>query len=134
MKTIWENGRFLTMKAGIYSPLLNGALVSENGNILWLGESADCPDFPDAQIVDLQQAWVTPGFVDCHTHLVFGSERSKEFEMRLQGKTYAEIAAAGGGIVSTVNATRTLDEATLYAQALNRLQRLAEDGVTTIDR
>ena len=133
MKTIWKNGRFLTMKAGTYSPLLNGSLVSEGGNILWLGESADCPDFPDAQIVDLQQAWVTPGFVDCHTHLVFGSERSKEFEMRLQGKTYAEIAAAGGGIVSTVNATRTLDEATLYAQALNRLQRLAEDGVTTIE-
>ncbi len=133
MKTIWKNGRFLTMKAGTYSPLLNGSLVSEGGNILWLGESADCPDFPDAQIVDLQQAWVTPGFVDCHTHLVFGSERSKEFEMRLQGKTYAEIAAAGGGIVSTVTATRTLDEATLYAQALNRLQHLAEDGVTTIE-
>lgn len=133
MKTIWKNGRFLTMKAGTYSPLLNGSLVSEGGNILWLGESADCPDFPDAQVVDLQQAWVTPGFVDCHTHLVFGSERSKEFEMRLQGKTYAEIAAAGGGIVSTVTATRTLDEATLYAQALNRLQHLEEDGVTTIE-
>lgn len=133
MKTIWKNGRFLTMKAGTYSPLLNGSLVSEGGNILWLGESADCPDFPDAQIVDLQQAWVTPGFVDCHTHLVFGSERSKEFELRLQGKTYAEIAAAGGGIVSTVTATRTLDEATLYAQTLNRLQHLAEDGVTTIE-
>jgi imidazolonepropionase len=91
MKTIWKNGRFLTMKAGTYSPLLNGSLVSEGGNILWLGESADCPDFPDAQVVDLQQAWVTPGFVDCHTHLVFGSERSKEFEMRLQGKPMQKL-------------------------------------------
>jgi imidazolonepropionase len=133
MKTIWRNGRFLTMKGGTYSPLLNGTLVTEAGRIIWLGDNQACPDFSDANTVELNQAWVTPGLIDCHTHLVFGGERSKEFEMRLQGKSYAEIAAVGGGIVSTVNATQQADEETLYWQAKKRLNHLITDGVTTIE-
>ena len=133
MKTIWKNGRFLTMASGLYSPILNGTLVSEDGKIVWIGESQQCPEFSDAVVVDLNQAWVTPGFVDCHTHLVFGGQRSKEFEMRLQGKSYAEIAAAGGGIVSTVAATHQATEDALFEQARQRLNHLMVDGVTTAE-
>ena len=133
MKTIWKNGRFLTMASGLYSPILNGTLVSEDGKIVWIGESQQCPEISDAVEVDLNQAWVTPGFVDCHTHLVFGGQRSKEFEMRLQGKSYAEIAAAGGGIVSTVAATHQATEDVLFEQARQRLNHLMADGVTTAE-
>lgn len=141
MKTLWLNGRFLTMAGGHYLPVLNGAMITEGGLIVWMGETTSCPvdigtarhDVAAWQVVDLNNAWVTPGFVDCHTHLVFGGERSKEFEMRLQGKSYAEIAAAGGGIVSTVSATRQSSEEELFGQARQRLQHLLEDGVTTIE-
>jgi imidazolonepropionase-like amidohydrolase len=82
---------------------------------------------------DANGAWITPGLVDCHTHLVYGGQRADEFAMRLAGASYEEIARAGGGIVSTVRATREADEATLFAQAAARLEPLLAEGVTAIE-
>ena len=87
----------------------------------------------DARQVDLGGAWVTPGLIDCHTHLVFGGDRSAEFEQRLEGVSYAEIAARGGGIASTVRATREASEDELLASAVTRARHLLRDGVTTLE-
>ena len=83
--------------------------------------------------IDAQNQWLTPGLIDCHTHLVFGGNRAQEFEWRLQGESYQTIAQRGGGIVSTVNATRALSAAELFDQSAPRLERLLEEGVTTVE-
>ena len=98
----------------------DAALLVKDGRIEWLGAQAECPASVDAEIVDCAGRLVTPGLIDCHTHLVYGGDRADEFEMRLEGASYAEIAAAGGGILSTVNATRSATEAELLEQALPR--------------
>ena len=85
-----------------------------------------------AETINLNGSWLTPGLIDCHTHSVFGGNRSVEFEQRLQGVSYAEIAANGGGIASTVRATREASEDELLASALKRIRCLLKDGVTTI--
>ncbi|RDK12228.1 imidazolonepropionase [Cupriavidus lacunae] len=112
----------------------DAALVVEQGRIAWLGAAADLPDaWRGAPRHDANGAWITPGLVDCHTHLVYGGQRADEFAMRLAGAGYEEIARAGGGIVSTVRATRAADEDTLFAQAAARLRPLLAEGVTAIE-
>jgi imidazolonepropionase len=108
-------------------------LLVRDGRIVWAGARADLPAHEAATIDRLGGRWVTPGLVDCHTHLVFGGDRSGEFEQRLGGATYEEIARAGGGIVSSVAATRAASEDALYASALARLAGLKATGVTTVE-
>lgn len=111
-----------------------GALVVEQGTIAWLGPEAELPDgYRGLPRHDAGGAWITPGLVDCHTHLVYGGQRADEFAMRLAGASYEEIARAGGGIVSSVRATRAADEDTLFAQAAARLAPLLAEGVTAIE-
>ena len=106
----------------------DGAIVVEQGRIAWLGAFAALPDvYRHLPRHDANGAWITPGLVDCHTHLVYGGQRADEFAMRLAGASYEEIARAGGGIVSTVRATREADEATLFAQAAALGALVAED-------
>ncbi|MDX2220155.1 MAG: imidazolonepropionase [Burkholderiales bacterium] len=107
-----------------------GSIGIADGRIAWVGEGK--PD-ADCETRDLGGAWVTPGLIDCHTHLVFAGNRAAEFEMRLKGATYEEIAKAGGGIRSTVNATRVATEDELFEQSAKRLSALIAEGVTTVE-
>ena len=127
--------RLATMAEGgaAYGAVEDGALLVRDGRIVWAGARADLPAHEAATIDRLGGRWVTPGLVDCHTHLVFGGDRSGEFEQRLGGATYEEIARAGGGIVSSVAATRAASEDTLYASAVARLAGLKATGVTTVE-
>ena len=111
----------------------HGALLVEAGKIAWLGTMQDQPAVSDAEVIDCAGRLLTPGLVDCHSHLVYGGDRADEFEMRLEGVSYAEIAQQGGGIVATVNATRAASEAELFAQTLPRLNSLLDEGVTTLE-
>ncbi|MFN3560153.1 MAG: imidazolonepropionase [Brevundimonas sp.] len=114
-----------------YGAIEDAAILIEDGKIAWVGPRAAAPA---AEVVErLDGRWVTPGLIDCHTHLVFGGDRSGEFEQRLGGATYEEIARAGGGIVSSVKATRAASEDELYASALTRLAGLKATGVTTVE-
>ncbi|MGH8420278.1 MAG: imidazolonepropionase [Pseudomonas sp.] len=133
MKTLWHNCHAASMANGTYSIIEDAAIVTEGAHIAWIGPLGELPDQGELNRVDLNGAWVTPGLIDCHTHTVFGGNRSGEFEQRLQGVSYAEIAAAGGGIASTVRATRAASEEQLYASAERRLQQLLNDGVTTVE-
>jgi imidazolonepropionase len=135
--TLWLNINLATMTesgAG-YGEITCAALAISNGKIAWLGKEADLPEYKNTtvEVIDGQGKWLTPGLIDCHTHLVYGGNRANEFEMRLQGKSYQEIAEAGGGIVSTVKATRAATEAELLASALPRITALHQQGVTTVE-
>ncbi len=146
-QTLWLNVNLATMaydNEGIgtqshaknnYGEILDGALAISNGKIVWLGKADNLPRYNknDVNVIDGQGQWLTPGLIDCHTHLVYGGNRANEFEMRLQGKSYQEIAQAGGGIISTVKATRAATEAELLASALPRLTALHQQGVTTVE-
>lgn len=110
-----------------------GALACADGRIAWVGPMGALPAHTAAQVEDLGGALVTPGLVDCHTHLVFGGERANEFDMRLNGASYEDISRAGGGIVSSVRATRAASEDELFAQSLPRARALLADGVTTVE-
>ncbi|WP_424683213.1 imidazolonepropionase [Frateuria sp. YIM B11624] len=113
-----------------------GALALKDGRIAWVGPVAELSGAPEtlaATIQSLDGALVTPGLVDCHTHLVFGGDRAHEFDLRLNGASYEEIARAGGGIASTVRATRAADEDELLRQSLPRARALLRDGVTTVE-
>jgi len=121
------------MAEGRYSAIEDAAIVTSAGLIEWIGPRAELAPVEADRTVDLGGAWVTPGLIDCHTHAVFGGNRSGEFEQRLQGVSYAEIAAQGGGIASTVRATRAASEDELFASARQRVQALMRDGVTTIE-
>ncbi|MEE1924203.1 imidazolonepropionase [Pseudomonas sp. 148P] len=133
MKTLWQHCHVASMAQGSYSIIEDAAIVTEAGRIAWIGARQALPDLEVQAQVDLGGAWVTPGLIDCHTHTVFGGNRSGEFEQRLQGVSYAEIAAQGGGIASTVRATRAASEDELYASALRRVRALMRDGVTTLE-
>lgn len=133
MKTLWQHCHIATMARGEYSIIEDGAMVAAGSLIEWIGPRAELPPGDYAQTHDLQGAWVTPGLIDCHTHTVFGGNRSGEFEQRLQGVSYAEIAAAGGGIASTVRATRAATEEELFDSSRKRLRSLLRDGVTTVE-
>jgi imidazolonepropionase len=134
---LWTNARLATMAADASQPyglVDDGALAVEDGRIAWVGPRAELPaQLGRGTVHDAQGALVTPGLIDCHTHLVYAGDRAGEFEARLQGASYEEIARAGGGIVSTVKATREADEDTLLAQSLRRLRPLLAEGVTTIE-
>lgn len=133
MKKLWHNCHIATMQNGHYSSIEQGAIVTFGQHIHWIGAEQDLPADEYAERIDLNGAWVTPGLIDCHTHSVFGGNRSVEFEKRLQGVSYAEIAASGGGIASTVRATREATEEQLLASALKRIRSMQRDGVTTIE-
>jgi imidazolonepropionase len=133
---LFRNARLATL--GLALPGLGiverGAVAVKDGCILFAGLEADLPSvFPDAETIDCGGRWITPGLIDCHTHLVYAGDRAHEFEMRLAGATYEEIARAGGGILSTVRATRAASEDELVATALQRLDALIAEGVTTIE-
>jgi len=110
-----------------------GAVLCRQGRIVFAGPAGELPSCPDAEVIDLEGRLVTPGLVDCHTHLVFGGNRAREFEMRLAGVPYEEIARQGGGIVSTVKATRPLSVQQLEDTALPRLDALLAEGATTVE-
>jgi imidazolonepropionase len=134
---LWRNVHLATMTAGRpYGEIRNGALGIRDGKIAWVGPEKNLPQTirsGAADIVDGKRRWITPGLVDCHTHLVYAGNRAHEFEMRLEGATYEEIARQGGGILSTVMATRAADEAELVRQSTPRLRRLLSEGVTTLE-
>lgn len=133
---LWVNARLATLAEdepglGIVD---HGALACKDGRIIYAGPMAGLPSALQArERIDCAGRWITPGLVDCHTHLVFGGDRAQEFEMRLAGASYEEIARAGGGIVSTVKATRAAGEDDLVASALPRLDHLLAEGVTTVE-
>jgi imidazolonepropionase len=119
-----------------YGLIVHGAIALHHGRIAWIGGMDALPDAPSmlADVVEsLDGALVTPGLIDCHTHLVFGGDRAHEFDLRLNGASYEEIARAGGGIISSVNATRAASEEQLLAQSLPRARALLDDGVTTLE-
>lgn len=118
---------------GAFGAIEDGAVGIQDGRIVRVGRRIDLAGYRAARIEPLGGAWVTPGLIDCHTHLVFGGDRAGEFEQRLHGTTYEAIAAAGGGIVSTVKATRLASRDELIAQALPRLSALMAGGVTTVE-
>ena len=133
---LWRNVHLATMTDGStsYGDILNGALAIKNGQIAWIGAEKDLPaDAHAAETHDGQGAWLTPGLIDCHSHIVYAGNRSNEFEARLNGVAYEAIARAGGGILSTVNATRAADFDDLLAQSLPRVKRLLAEGVTTLE-
>ncbi len=133
---LWINARLVTMRAGRYNSIDRGAIAAEAGRIAWLGARSELPGEPATLargVHDLRGAMLTPGLIDCHTHLVFAGDRAREFELRLQGASYEDIARAGGGIVSTVEATRDASDTELVTGAARRLRRLLQEGVTTVE-
>ncbi len=137
-ESLWLDARLATMaRAGApYGAIEDGAIAVENGRIAWVGRRADLPGRPDAlaeEVWTCGKRWITPGLVDCHTHIVHGGDRAHEFELRLKGASYEEIARAGGGIRSTVAATRAASDDALYESARRRLADLQAEGVTTVE-
>ncbi|KQW81121.1 imidazolonepropionase [Devosia sp. Root413D1] len=130
---LWRNARLVTMASPSVEPIENGVVVTSGERIVFAGAASEAPDIDGAQQIDLGGRLVTPALIDCHTHIVHGGNRAREFEMRLDGASYVEIAKAGGGIVSTVRATRALSVEELVEQALPRLDTLLGEGVGTIE-
>ena len=134
--TLWSNARLATMAPSMpgLGVVEHGAVAARDGRIVFAGPHADLPTGLEArEVVDLDGRWITPGLIDCHTHLVFGGDRAREFEMRLEGASYEAIAHEGGGILSTVRATRAATDESLMASARRRLAPLLAEGVTTIE-
>lgn len=134
--TLWTHARLATLVAGRpgLGVVEDGAIAARDGRIVFADRRADLPaDLAAVETVDCRNRWITPGLIDCHTHLVYAGNRSAEFAARLAGATYAEIAASGGGIAATVAATRAASEDDLVAASLPRLDRLIADGVTTVE-
>ena len=134
---IWRNARLATMapaRAGL-GIVEKGAIVARDGRILFAGPEAEVPASMTggAEVIDCEGRWITPGLIDCHTHLVHAGNRASEFEMRLAGATYEEVARAGGGIVSSVRALRAASEDQLVRETLPRLDALIAEGVTTVE-
>ncbi|MGV3548912.1 imidazolonepropionase [Rhizobium sp.] len=133
--TIWRNAQLATLdpsRTGL-GEIANGAILASDGKIAFAGPEADLPAISDAEIIDCEGRWITPGLIDCHTHLVHAGNRAHEFELRLKGATYEEVARAGGGIVSSVRSLRAASEADLVKQSLPRLDALLAEGVTTVE-
>src|SRR6187549_2692230 len=133
---LWRNARLATLAPDLpgLGIVDDGLIACRDGTIVFAGAARDAPAALDARdIVDCEQRWITPGLIDCHTHLVHAGDRAQEFEQRLNGVSYETIARQGGGILSTVRATRAASEAELVASALRRLDALLAEGVTTIE-
>jgi imidazolonepropionase len=133
--TIWRNARVATLasdRRGL-GEVSDGLVAEVDGRILYAGPAREAPGFEAARIEDCGGRWITPGLIDCHTHLVFASDRAGEFERRLAGASYEEIAREGGGILSTVRATRAASREELVAAALPRLDAMIAQGVTTVE-
>ncbi|MEG3089535.1 imidazolonepropionase [Sphingomonas sp. PB4P5] len=132
---LWKNARLATMVAGGdgLGIVNDGIVAATGGRIVFAGSAAGAPALDAAETVDCGGRWITPGLVDCHTHLVYAGNRAHEFELRLAGASYEEIARAGGGIASTVEATRAASEDELVTSALPRLDALLAEGVTTVE-
>lgn len=118
---------------GVYGIVENGALGVTDGEISWIGAEVELPHRNATQIINTQKRWLTPALIDCHTHLIFGGDRALEFERRLNGVSYAQIAQEGGGIRSTVEATRNATKGQLFDNAQIRIQRLIQEGVATVE-
>ena len=131
---IWRNAHLATLVGNEGLGLVaEGVVASREGLIVFAGPARDAPPLTAAEDIDCQGRLVTPGLIDCHTHLVYAGNRAHEFELRLKGTSYADIARQGGGILSTVNATRAASEEALVSAALPRLDALLAEGVTTIE-
>jgi imidazolonepropionase len=136
--TLWINARLATMTPGgvPYGAIADGALAARDGAIAFVGARAELPGAPEqlaTRVIDVQRRWITPGFVDPHTHLVFGGERVADFERRVAGQSYVAAASGGSGIAHTVAATRAADEETLYREAAQRLRAMIASGTTTVE-
>ena len=132
---LWTGARIATLdeaRPGL-GLIEDGAVAARDGRIAWVGPRSEQPKFETAERIQVDGRWITPGLIDCHTHLVYGGNRAHEFELRLEGASYEEIARTGGGIVSTVKATRTASQDDLVASALPRLDALMGEGVTSIE-
>jgi imidazolonepropionase len=135
IERLWRNARLATLapdRPGL-GVVQDGAIACRAGRIVYAGPLAGLPACDAARVEDCQGRWITPGLIDCHTHLVYAGDRAREFEMRLEGASYEAIARAGGGIASTITATRAASEAELVAQSLPRLDALLAEGVTTVE-
>jgi imidazolonepropionase len=135
VERVWTRARIATLDPNCpgLGIIEDGAVATREGRICWVGPVAEMPALDAVERIDLAGRWITPGLVDCHTHLVYGGNRAHEFELRLRGASYEEIARAGGGIVSTVKATRAASQEDLVASALPRLDALIAEGVTTVE-
>jgi imidazolonepropionase len=139
MTTLWRNARFATLQSidgDEWGIIDRAAIVASNGRIEWCGEIAALPTAVRSKVsneVDLHGACITPALIDCHTHLVYAGDRAREFEMRLNGATYEDIARAGGGIRSTVAATRAASDDALLSLALKRARALMREGVAVLE-
>jgi imidazolonepropionase len=132
--SIWINAHLATMNGDApYGGIENGAIAVKDGLIAWVGAQNDLPDYEAANSYDAGGKVITPALIDCHTHLIYGGNRANEFEMRLNGASYEEIAKAGGGIMSTVQATRAASEGDLFHAALKRLKCLMAEGVSAVE-
>ena len=131
--TIWRGAHLATMSGAGLGEVEDGLVASLDGRILYAGLAAGAPELDACSVVDCRGCWITPGLVDPHTHLVYAGDRAAEFERRLAGASYEEIAREGGGIVSTVNATRAASEGELVAASSPRLEALMAEGVTTVE-
>ncbi|XHR99447.1 imidazolonepropionase [Sphingomonas sp. DBB INV C78] len=132
---IWRNARLATLASGNsgLGEVEDGLIAARDGMIVYAGPASQAPTLDAAEVIDCEGRWITPGLIDCHTHLVYGGDRAHEFELRLAGASYEEIARAGGGIISTMKATRAASEAELVAATLPRLDALIGEGVTTVE-
>ena len=133
---VLTDARIATMRAGgpdSYGAIEDGALAIREGKIAWVGPRSDLPAQATTEVRSLEGRWITPALIDCHTHLVFGGDRGSEFEARLGGATYEELAAAGGGIMATVRATRAASAEELFRSARGRLEAMARAGAATVE-
>ncbi|GIU05189.1 imidazolonepropionase [Shewanella morhuae] len=135
---VWIDVNLATMDPSISTPygaITNAAIAVKQGKIAWIGPRSELPAFDvlATPVYRGKGGWITPGLIDAHTHLIFAGNRANEFELRLQGASYEDIARAGGGIISTVKACREADEAELFELGRQRLNALAKEGVTTVE-
>jgi imidazolonepropionase len=136
LDTLWTNARLATMAPGAMGLgiIESGCIGAKDGRILYVGDIVALPaDARAKERIDCGGRWITPGLVDCHTHLIYGGNRASEFAMRLEGASYEDISRAGGGIASSMKATRAASEAQLVAGGLKRLDHLLAEGVTTVE-
>jgi len=134
--SIWINTHLATLREGRYGVVRRAALAAEGGRIAWVGARADLPHEPEQlarEVHDCEGRWITPGLIDCHTHLVHGGNLAHDFDLRSQGASEEEIVRSGGGILATVRDTRNASEMELIRSASARLKRLMDEGVTTVE-